>query len=341
MKKVNHLNQIEICVTSVCNLHCKHCYQALSKNKYVLDYDLVKSVIDYGVQHGCQTFVLSGGEYFTYPYAYELLDYIIDKTKANITCITNSLLLDITKITEYPNERLNFKISIDGNEIEHDKRRGAGTYQSTKSKIKYLRNLGYKVGITMTLANDNWYTLAEILESSDYDDITLMPVANTGDATKHYSQQTDTVEYKELISHIYNQCREYRDEKHRCTIFPNGLSVNFDGSIYPCTLARDYGLMKIGNIYTQNINAEIDAYLESDDSNVLFEYKNNGQIIVCNECTMNYTCTRGCRIRALKWNGNLLTPDPFACKLFSGLYDDITYGDIYWGKHPHSNKKLP
>ena len=36
-------------------------------------------------------------------------------------------------------------------------------------------------------------------------------------------------------------------------------------------------------------------------------------------------------MRALKFNGNLLTEDPFCCKVYNGEYKDIDYTNIYWG----------
>ena len=64
---------------------------------------------------------------------------------------------------------------------------------------------------------------------------------------------------------------------------------------------------------------------------MFLEYEKNDQIEKCNNCEMNGECTRGCRIRAYKWNGKLTSNDPFACKIFRDDYKDYTLGDIYWG----------
>ncbi len=331
-RKLDYLEVIEMCITSKCNLKCTHCYQHMEKNKYQLSFEQIVDVINYTKERHARKYVLSGGEFFTHPNAYDILRYIIENTNADITCVSNLTLADVDKIAEVvPNNRMLFKVSIDGNETEHDKRRGKGMFSLVEEKIKLLRNKGYNVDITMTLVEDNIKCIPEVFSNPVFKRVTLMPVATTGAACDHFSKSSDSEEYKQVICHIYKTCRDYVDGTHRCYIFPRCFSVKYDGGVYPCSLSRDYDLCKLGNINEKPISKVIDDFIASEDSNMFFEYERNSQIEKCNECDKNTECTRGCRIRAYKWNGKLTSNDPFACKIFRGEYDDYTFGDIYWG----------
>lgn len=332
MKKIDFFEVIEMCITSKCNLQCTHCYQAVEKNRFQLSFEQIVSVIDYTKKYDCRKYVLSGGEFFMHPNAYEILDYIVKNTSAEITCVTNSTLIDVEKLHSIvPVSRITFKISVDGDETEHDKRRGSGMFKKVEEKINQLKKLGYIVDITMTLVEENIHCIPTVLNNIVFDKVTLMPVATTGAACEHFSTKEDSEIYKQVICHVYKTCREYVDGTHRCYIFPRCFSVKYDGSIYPCSLSRDYDIGCFGNINEKNIKTIIESFIESDESNMYFDYKNNNQIEKCNNCSQNTECTRGCRIRAYKWNGSLTTFDPFACKIFRDEFKDKTFGQIYWG----------
>lgn len=331
MKKVSNLIQVEMCITSKCNLHCKHCYQNDEKNTYILDIHSILQVIDYANSKNCERYVISGGEMFTHPNVYDILEYILYNTHSNITCVTNLMLIDVEKICKYPRDRIDFKVSIDGDKEVHNNRRGIGAYEKVYNNIKVLEDEGFRVGITMTLVEDNINSIPQILNDPLFKEITFMPVATVGAACEFYAKPKDSPEYNQTIGHIYRTCREYQDEKHRCILFPKSFSIKYTGEIFPCSLSRDYGLCKIGDLNNGSITTQIEAFVNSLESNQFFAYLNNGQILECNNCGKNKECPRGCRIRAYKCNGSLLSPDPFACKIFQGKYADITYGDIYWG----------
>lgn len=333
IKQINNLDVVEICVTSRCNLACTHCYQSREKNLYQLSLKQIQNIIIYANRLGCKKFVLSGGEFFTHPNAYSIIEYILVNTASKISIVTNSILLDINKIQQIaPTNRVSFTISIDGNQKEHDIRRGKGMFALTQNNINLLNSIGYDVNLTMTLVEKNIYCIPEVLNLFPNNKITFMPVATTGAAIINFAQEIDSEAYEQVIRHIYKTCREYTGGEHRCHLFPKGFSVKYDGSIFPCSLSRDYGLFNIGNLNEEvSIQHVIDDFLSSTDSDIFFEYNNNLQINKCNHCSKNTECPRGCRIRAYKWSKKLTEADPFACKLFNDAFPEYTFGDIYWG----------
>ena len=51
-RKLDYLEVIEMCITSSCNLQCKHCYQHKEKNRYQLPFEKIIEVIDYAKKLG-------------------------------------------------------------------------------------------------------------------------------------------------------------------------------------------------------------------------------------------------------------------------------------------------
>lgn len=328
-KEIKRIAQAEFCVTSKCNLFCKHCYQHNDKNKYELDFEKVKAAVDFAISHHCERFVFSGGEFFTYKFAYELLNYVLSRSNTKVAVATNSLLINFDKIKDFPKDRLRFKISLDGDKKEHECRRGEKTYDKTIDNITKLKKLGFFVGVTCTLIESNIHCIPEILGNELFDEVTFMPVANTGAAKVNIECLKDSDEYEKIIKLIYKKNEMKRPADFRCNIFPYGFSVKYNGDIFGCSLLRDLGLKRIGNINDDTIEAVFDKYLQSEESDEFFLYTSNSKIEECNKCNK---CSRGCRARALKYFGKFEKPDPFSCKIFNDGYKDVCFGNIYWGE---------
>ena len=327
MKKIEKICKVEMCLTSKCNLACKHCYQHFDKDLFYLEKNKVLEVIDYVVSKGCSNIVLSGGEVFTRPDIYEIIGYILEK-KLDLLVVTNGILINMNKIKKFKN-KLSFQISIDGCEVEHNKRRGEGSYDKTVNNIKLLRKLGFKVTVNVTIDVDNYKNVIDLLEDGNFDEITFLPVATAGAATIY--KKTHNNELEQVIRELYLVKSAVHKKNYRCNIFPTGLSINYDGTVYPCSIARDFKLFPIGSINENKIEVIIDKFLENPDSNMFFEYKENSQILKCINCSKENECNRGCRIRAYKTKNSLLEPDPFCCKLYKNSYKNVCFGDIYWG----------
>ena len=328
-KEINNLNKMEMCITSKCNLKCKHCYQHFEKNKYILSKKQIFDTIDYAINHGCKYLILSGGEFFTRADSYEILDYVLDRN-LDLTLVTNGTLIDTNKILKYVGKKLTFQISIDGDEKSHDDRRGKGCYSKTINNIRKLNEMNFKVKINVTLDNNNAQSIFEIIDNEDFKELTFLPVANAGAATINESGISST-DLNDCIEVLYKNTAKTRNICDKCCLFPNGLSINYDGVVYPCSIARDFKLFPMGNINDDSISNIINKYLNSNESDMFLQYKGNDQIAKCSKCKNNKLCNQGCRMRAFKVNGSLLSEDPFCCKIYNHEYENIDYSNIYWG----------
>ena len=328
-KEIKNLNKMEMCVTSKCNLTCKHCYQHFEKNQFIISKEKIFEVLNYAIDHGCKFLVLSGGEFFTRPDAYEILDFVTSKN-LDLTLVTNGTLIKKDKIAKYVDKKILFQISIDGDEKKHDDRRGKGNYKKTIEIIKYLNSLNFRVRINVTLDNDNCDSIFDIINNEDFKEITFLPVANAGAAIINEKGKSSD-DLNNCIEVLYKHTTKTRDICDKCALFPNGISVNYDGNVYPCSIARDFKMFPLGNINEHSIGYIIESFCADDASNVFFNYISNNQIHKCRSCKNNSVCNQGCRMRALKFNGDLLSPDPFCCKIYNGEYENIDYSNIYWG----------
>ncbi|MFQ6749596.1 MAG: radical SAM protein [Clostridia bacterium] len=326
------MNSIEMCITSRCNLDCRHCYQKHDKNQFLLPYEKIIEAINYGISHNVSHLIISGGEACLHPNYYDIIDFVILKTNLNLTLVTNGTIIN-TEFFKKPNflKRINFVISIDGTKPNHEQRRGVGTYDKTLNTIKTLQDFGFNVKINVTLDENNFLDFPEILKNDDFKHITFLPVGFSG-AAQENNMTSLNKDYEDLIKMIYEETEEASNYCRDCQLFPESLSLNYNGDIFPCSLARDFNLLKMGNIIGENIKTVIQNFIESEEGKNLLN-TNLKDLPTCSACTHCEKCSKGCRIRALKYYHSLTAPDPFACKLHTNKFKTISFNKIYWGEN--------
>ena len=138
-------------------------------------------------------------------------------------------------------------------------------------------------------------------------------------------------EYEETIKLLYGRQEAYADSAYRCHMFPHGLGIKYDGGVYPCAVARDYGLLEMGNLNRESLASIVESYPGSLSGEAVLQYVGN-DIEECNSCDEKLRCNRGCRVRALKYHGNLLSPDPFCCRIIKNEHADESINCLFWGK---------
>lgn len=333
MPKVK-LDQMKVLITSECNLNCTHCFRSFDKHKYFISREKIFEIIDYAIETDCESISFSGGEFFAHPDAFSVLDYCFDK-KIKVKLLTNA-----TKIGNFDyykryigTDLLSFQISLDGMRERHDARRGPGMFDLVMSNVKKLKEFGFHITVSMTVDQDNMYDVIDVLELECFDKHNFVPVAYAGERTKQGRPEMDDESYQEyenIIRIIYNRSVEDEDLLERCRMFPHQLGIKYDGTVYPCAVARDYGIFCMGNLNDMPLSELIEKFLESESSNELLEYVDN-DFEQCKECSVKNSCNRGCRARAYKFFGTLQERDPFCCKLYEVDFQDIPINCVFWG----------
>ena len=326
---MNAVNTIRVLATSHCNLTCKHCYQHYDKNKYSLSFDTLCKIADFALQHDTETLILSGGEYFTHPNAYEFLSYC-SKMPFNILIVSNGTLIDLDYFERAEfKDRLSIQLSIDGMESSHDSRRGQGTFRKTMECGSGLASLGIPVSISMALDADNYKDVIDVLGIPFAKEVKLLPVANVGAADHEIHAMMDD-EYERAMQALL---KSQSANPSPTNLFPLELAICYDGNVYPSMVAQDMGVLCLGNLFEKTLD-DLTMRIQSEDPFSLATYLAEG-CAICADRPSCDKCNRGCRERAYKAYGSLAAPDPLCCKLYNRAHVDIPIGNVFWGDiHP-------
>jgi len=143
-------------VTSRCNLSCTHCYAATEGRTDELSTDEALTVIDDLAAFGAPVLLFSGGEPLARPDILTLARHAVGQGM-RVVFSTNGTLIDARMAAEFKAIRLSYAgISIDGMEAVHDRFRACqGAFQRSLAGIRHCRDAGVKVGLRVTMTQDN------------------------------------------------------------------------------------------------------------------------------------------------------------------------------------------
>ena len=139
--------------TMKCPLRCYGCYSAQYAQDADLDYTVFDALITEAKSLGMYFFVISGGEPFVYPRIYELLEKHSD---AWFQIYTSGVTLNkenTRRLAQMGN--VNPCISVEGFEIETDRRRGKGHFKKVMSAFENLRQYKIPFGFSATATREN------------------------------------------------------------------------------------------------------------------------------------------------------------------------------------------
>lgn len=332
-----NFDRIKVLVTSACNSNCTHCFRFKDKNTFTLSPEKLIEIVDFGVQNGCRNFSFSGGEFFTHPFAYGLIDYCVSKN-VNVSILTNALELDRDYFSKNDKrDQISFQISIDGMEYQHDIRRGKGSYQRTISNVEFLYSLGYKLSAKMVLDEHNYVDFIDVLQLPWFDSVLVLPVADFND-TKTDTVNSDSIkQYEEAVMYIYRQMSTYHQSQYSCNCFPNEIAIKYNGEVFPCTEAREHDEYSMGNITEVSIDDVISDYVLNNHNKLECKAV---EVEKCASCSSRAMCSQGCRLRAKHFFGEFNKPDPFNCRVFNDDFSDIAIGKLFWGLNNRKAKEI-
>ncbi len=251
------------------------------------------------------------------------------------TMTTNGALLDDEAIDFINAEMHNVVLSIDGRKEVNDKMRpfedGSGTYDVILPRYKKLvekRTTGsYYVRGTFT--HDNLDFSKDVIHLADcgFDEISVEPVVLEPE-NKYALREEDLPiifeEYEKLAKEIIKRDAEGRHFNFfhfmidldngpcvykRCKGCGSGseyVAVTPNGDIYPCHQFVGDTSFKIGNIYDERYNYDIQKTfaLSTIDTNP-----------ECDKCWAKYFCGGGCAANNSKFNKDIKIPYKMGCEL--------------------------
>jgi len=158
-KKIPTLRSIKFAVGFKCNLDCGFCLQLRSNKASILDFGLVKKVMqEKMVKEDVKLITLTGGEPTYGPYL-ELSQKIVKHAHSmgKETCIfTNGILIDEKILKDFHKAGLNrFRVSL------YD----PINWNQTKELMKRLNSFGFPAMVKYTVTKENFSNLKEVLEN--------------------------------------------------------------------------------------------------------------------------------------------------------------------------------
>ena len=234
--------------TSACNLHCTGCWAAEYGNKLNLSFDEIDDIIVQGKELGIYMYIYTGGEPLVRKN--DLIALCNKHSDCVFLSFTNATLID----EAFADEMLRVKnfipaISLEGDELTHDARRGAGAFERTERAMRILKQKKLPFGFSCCYTSQN----IDKLSSAEFFDEMIdygasfawffhyMPVGN--DAAPELMPDPQQREQ------MYHRIREFRGSKAIFTLdFQNDaeyvggciaggrnyLHINANGDVDPC-----------------------------------------------------------------------------------------------------------
>jgi len=169
---------MQIDITNLCNLTCRHCYHPHHKNNNSLSlqqwFNVIDQYEDLLIKLSLKPhLIICGGEPLTSPFLFPILKYIKERKQSfHVSILTNGTLLSKIDLGKFKNlDRVDFQVSLDGpNQEIHDSFRGMGNFEKALLGIKKLKASNFNVSLqaTLTLKNseliDQFFSLASKLK---------------------------------------------------------------------------------------------------------------------------------------------------------------------------------
>ncbi len=315
------ITNLELFITQDCNLSCDYCFVKEKQHKIMPLESIYSSINFLTFYSGNQknlNLTLFGGEPLmakkTIKKVVEYISKLESKSKAkkySISITTNGTLLD-EDFLRHTRDKINFLLSIDGDQQTHDVYRkyqnGRGTFNTVVSKIKLLKKYQPWLGARMTVLPDTitqLYHNIVSLYNLGINQILLGPAMDVEwneKAMRAYEGQLRRVgqfylkkkqkkePFRMTLFENNNNGIECHEHQWGCGAGRNTISVNTNGDIYPCSKFLGYEEfdapeLKLGNIYMGIANIELRKKLSmiSDSS-----------FPTCVSCKEVNACMGGC-----------------------------------------------
>lgn len=339
------LFNLDIEVTTVCNLACRTCYNLPAQTQIMRVEEFSHILADARQLVGRLGMdglwlTISGGEPLMNEHLWDMLRLAQAQGVEGIAIITNGTLVNEETAKRIRSLGISeVMISLDGaSERIHDAIRGLGSFARTIGGVKAMMEhcSGTFLGCTLTLTKLNMDEIKAYVDfafdlgfnyawinpplycgrmvqsqlSISYEEhIRVMNLVRELDT--RYFRQGFAVYYNVPYYPLTDPISPYLDLSTACPWGRNNLTVTTDGSVLPCLYSRD---LRLGNAFEQPLVA---LY----QSSVLKGFR-DGSLLAepCRSCSYRGFCG-GCRARTYYLTGDWFAADPW-CPLVRGSTEE-------------------
>jgi radical SAM protein with 4Fe4S-binding SPASM domain len=294
-KQDKKLFNILIVLLSSCNQDCIHCYIPEHKS-YGLPLDTVKKCIDEARELGALNVTLTGGEIFVRKDIYDIIEYAKIKGM-RVFLMSNASLLttaDVKKLYELGIAEFSTTLFSMDPEIHDAITLCPGSFNKTMSAIMDMKNYGIPVTIKTPLMEINKYAYKNVEKFAEENKFNFMSTTtifskSDGDTSPHdLGIQSDLCtivrETRKLQEKYRDEAITFEKEGIPCGAGFNSISVNYDGTIWPCNSL----FLNCGNVFTDSL---VDVWHNSE---ILNEWRKKAiePVVPCQTCNLKNKCLR-------------------------------------------------
>ncbi len=161
-------------ITKRCNFKCKHCYSdaTINTDEKELSLEEIKSIIDEMKELKVPVILLSGGEPMMHEHIFEIIGYI-RASGIRVSLSTNGSLITPESARKLKDLGVSYVgISLDGIGEVNDQFRGVqGAFDGAVKGIRNCHAVGQKVGLRMTVHQENVEEVPSILNFMEKESI--------------------------------------------------------------------------------------------------------------------------------------------------------------------------
>ncbi len=327
------LNNVNIWLTTKCNLKCSYCY--VKKDGIDMNYDTAEKIVHYLKRNANYNVVIRfhGGEPTL---KNDLMKYFITELvelNPKYAFTTNGTILTQEILDLVAENNISISVSVDGSKKIHDKYRvnanNEGTYNKTiknLSKYKKIKGVIVRMTVTPETVQDLFEGYAE-LYNKGYRAVGFAP-----DITSEWNQESlenyDN-QFRKILTlfseeHKSMFLKAYKSLTFRSVKCNGGLStvqIDVNGNIYPCT-------------YTVGSRSEVCGSVK-DGYNIekYKKYLNKLEKIKierCVNCEFNKVCKfKSCKLRHKVENGEYNLPSKAYCDIHRIEYKILNENGLF------------
>lgn len=278
-------------VTSFCNCDCIACYHHADLNDYVPPIDHLIKRINKLKNLGVGLFEVTGGEPFSRPDLYRVLNYIHHLGLHFYVVSNGEYIKDSSEeLIEVLRKGFGVAVSLDGVGEVHDRiRRRPGLYDKMITGLDLLYARGIKIYFISTLSRESLRCVEGMIDVAKRYNTTIhfRPAIRTGAAVINNLEHIDLVqELGKLLQHpnvrngLLNTKKAFpRSHYYGCGIRKR-ISVDSRGILYPCVMDRSHFHRNIDD-YTEvslvdELEKETKSFLAANDKCCKCSYNING-----------------------------------------------------------------
>ncbi len=348
------LNQIYFYMTEGCNLRCRHCwlapkYENGNKKYKHLDIEIIKSVVEQGLELGLKAVKLTGGEPFLNDKIEEIIDFIAEKNigliiESNGVLINDNLIEKMKKC-----KRVFISVSLDGVDKETHEwvRLVEGSFEKALNNVKKLAEAGLKPQMIMSVMGHNKHQLEEFIglaEKIGAHSVKFNIVMPT-ERGKLMHENGETLTIEELVAIGKYMEQEVIPKSKIRVIFHHPPAFKPLGSIYRnkekslgnCGIKGIIGVLPDGKYALCGIGSSVKEMVFGDaETDKLSDVWYNNRVLkeiregipkklegICSLCIMKNTCLGSCVAQNYYRQNSLWSPFWF-CEMAdkAGIFPD-------------------